>query len=217
MNKEFLSDYKKLILDCGTFNKTANGFNYQYLELAPLLDKVLPLIEQNNFCLIQTVVRTSEKITRKTETPFIWDRKDGDKRILTIEGVDTKTIETPLYELKSTLYHDSGECVECFMPLYVDDIDPQALGSSETYCRRYSIFALLHIRTADDDGLAGSNKGKSNKKEFDSLPKLPEDINQIATFLMQQPNPKAYYREIKENQNIPSELKNQLNKIMYPK
>ena len=207
-------DYKNLLSSIETIAKTKEGYGYTYLELTPLLDIVMPKIIENNFILVQTTRQADGTFIRDTEEPAIYeDKKNG---IRQVEGVCKKHIETPAYVLHSELIHKSGQKIECDMPMYVDDIDPQAIGSAETYMRRYSIYTLLNIRVKDNDGLDGSAKGKQNKALQESKAPLPENIEEIATFLMQQSNPSIYYREIKNRDDIPYDLKRKLNKIMYP-
>lgn len=154
--KSFFEDYKNLIssIDNMTKNKEGGGtkYTYTYVDLTSLLEEVLPKIHENNFILIQTVKMASGVYTRDIKTP------DG-----------SRLIETPAFVLHSELIHVTNVKVECDMPLYVDDIDPQEIGSSETYMRRNSIYALLHIKTEDDDGAAASTKAKKNmpKNFFD--------------------------------------------------
>lgn len=195
MENTFFEDYTNLISNIEKITKTAEGYGYTYLELTPLLETVLPKLQEHNFILVQTVKQSSGNI--------ICESKD-------------KHIETPTFVLHSELIHVSGQKVECDMPLYVDDIDPQAIGSAETYMRRYSIYALLNIKVVDDDGLKASTRGKQNKTEQENKQPLPDDPTDIATFLMGVDNPKIYYRDIKDREDIPYDLKRKLNKIMYP-
>ncbi len=211
----FFDDYKNLLSSIDSIAKTGEGYGYTYLELTPLLDIVIPKIIENNFILVQTVRQANGTFIRDTEEPAVYEDKK-DRNIRKIEGVCKKHIETPAYVLHSELIHKDGEKIECDMPMYVDDIDPQAIGSAETYMRRYSIYTLLNIKVKDNDGLDGSAKGKKNKLAQENKLPLPDDINEIATFLMGQSNPTIYYREIKNSENIPYDLKRKLIKIMYP-
>ena len=215
-NKEnkFFDDYQNLIASIDTIAKTKEGYGYTYLELTPLLDVVMPKIRENNFILIQTTKQVEGTFKRDTEEPAVHEEKKTGNRL--VEGVCKKHIESPAYVLHSELIHKSGEKIECDMPMYVDDIDPQAIGSAETYMRRYSIYTLLNIKVKDNDGLDASPKGKQNKAREEAKAPLPQNIEEIATFLANQNNPQIYYREIKERQDIPLELKRKLNKIMYP-
>ena len=214
MENTFFEDYTNLVNSIDAIAKTKEGYGYTYLELTPLLDVVMPKIQENNFILIQTVKQVSGVYTRDTKEPFIFE--DKKKEIRTVSGVIEKHIETPAFVLHSELIHKGGQKIDCDMPLYVDDIDPQAIGSAETYMRRYSIYSLLNIRVKDNDGLDGSAKGKLNKRVQEDKQPLPENIDEIATFLTRQENPKIYYAEIKNRADIPYDLKRKLNKIMYP-
>ena len=207
-------DYRNLLESIDTIAKTKEGYGYTYLELTPLLDIVLPKIHENNFILVQTVKRTDGEYQRNVKEPAIYENKKTGERV--VEGDVEKYINTPAFVLHSELIHKSGEKIECDMPLYVDDIDPQAIGSAETYMRRYSIYTLLNIRVKDNDGLDASTGGKKNKALQESKIPLPENVDEIATFLMGQSNPSIYYRDIKAREDIPYDLKRKLNKIMYP-
>ncbi len=151
MEETFFNDYQKLITSIDNMTKAKEGYGYKYVELTPLLEEVLPKIHENNFILIQNVKKTDGVFKRS------------------IHGKEPLEIETPAFVLHSQLIHKSGQIIECDMPLYVDDIDPQAVGSAETYMRRYSIYALLHIKTEDDDGVAGSAKGKKNAPKLETF------------------------------------------------
>lgn len=152
---DFFYDYQKLITSINNMTKSKEGYGYKYVELTPLLEEVLPKIHENNFILLQTVKQGTGEYQRKSESEK-----------------ETIDIKTPAFILHSELVHISNQKIECDMPLYVDDIDPQALGSAETYMRRYSIYALLHIKTEDDDGAAGSAKAKKKQpKTFEDFVK----------------------------------------------
>lgn len=153
--KSFFEDYKNLISSIDNMTKSKEGYGYKYVELTPLLEEVLPKIHENNFILVQTVRQGTGEYQRRSEN------KNG-----------ITDIKTPAFVLHSELVHVTKEKVECDTPLYVDDLDPQAFGSVETYMRRYSIYALLHIKTEDDDGAAGSAKAKSKQpKTFEDFVK----------------------------------------------
>ena len=48
--------------------------------------------------------------------------------------------------------HESGEMLECSVPLIVGKNDMQGLGSAITYARRYGLMSLAGIAPEDDDG-----------------------------------------------------------------
>lgn len=144
----FFYDYQNLITSIDNMTKSKEGYGYKYVELTPLLEEVLPKIHENNFILVQTVRQGTGEYQRRSEN------KNG-----------ITDIKTPAFVLHSELVHVTKEKVECDTPLYVDDLDPQAFGSVETYMRRYSIYALLHIKTEDDDGASGSARAKSKQPQ----------------------------------------------------
>lgn len=151
----FFYDYQNLITSIDNMTKSKEGYGYKYVELTPLLEEVLPKIHENNFILVQTVRQGTGEYQRRSEN------KNG-----------ITDIKTPAFVLHSELVHVTKEKVECDTPLYVDDLDPQAFGSVETYMRRYSIYALLHIKTEDDDGASGSARAKSKQpKTFEDFVK----------------------------------------------
>jgi hypothetical protein len=205
----FFEDFRNLQKTIGTITKNAKGFNYSYLDLVKLYDEIEPKLEQNNFIVLSTARRT-EGVIKRTDDKVIIAKDKFNNPTLT----GARTYESPCYEIHTELCHSSGRMITCDLPLYVDDIDPQALGSAITYMRRYSIFVVLGIKTQDDDGASASAKDKS-KRNVEREP-LPDDINEIATFLARQENPKVYYRDIVDNPSIPDELKRKLKKIMYP-
>lgn len=160
---EFYKDYAGLLQSIDTIAKTKEGYGYTYLELTPLLDIVMPKLIEHNFVLVQYVKQSEGVYKRRTVD----------------DAGDETTIETPAFVLHSDLIHTSGVKIECDMPLYVDDIDPQAMGSAETYMRRYSIYCLLNIKVKDNDGLEASAKAKRKKdsegrKSFDELETVDE-------------------------------------------
>lgn len=170
MKAEFFEDYQKLISSINNMTKEKEGYGYKYVELTPLLEEVLPKIHENHFVLVQCVSQAGGDYVRVTTEPAVYESKQNKQRI--VEGEIKKEIRTPAFVLHSELVHVSGEAIKCDMPLYVDDIDPQAFGSAETYMRRYSIYALLHIKTEDDDGASGSARAKSKQpKTFEDFVK----------------------------------------------
>jgi hypothetical protein len=52
------------------------------------------------------------------------------------------------------IHGDSGETVECRVPLIVQKNDMQGYGSAATYCRRYGLMGMAGIAADDDDGNA---------------------------------------------------------------
>lgn len=205
----FFEDYNNLKESIGTITKNAQGFGYSYLELVKLLDTVEPKIKENNFILLSTTRRTDGIIRRSDSAVIVQKDKAGNPTLTSRRDYDT-----PCYEVHSELIHITGQVLSCDLPLYVDDIDPQALGSAITYMRRYSLFVLLGIKTQDDDGAGASAKDKAKHNSKEPLPEKPEEI---ADFLVRQENPTMYYGDLKNRQNeIEPNLYKKLVKIIYP-
>lgn len=58
--------------------------------------------------------------------------------------------------VKTIFAHESGETVECVVPLIVAKNDMQGYGSAVTYARRYGLMAMAGIAPEDDDGNAAA-------------------------------------------------------------
>lgn len=159
----FFKDYQNLISEIDNMTKSKEGYGYKYVELTPLLEEVMPKIFKNHFILVQTVKKMDGEYIRITEEPSVYDNKYDKSR--QVEGILKKEVRTPAFVLHGELIHESGKTIECDLPLYVDDTDPQAFGSAETYARRYSIYALLHIKTEDDDGAGASARSKKRQPQ----------------------------------------------------
>lgn len=63
---------------------------------------------------------------------------------------------------------ESGEQIESVMEIVSEKKDPQKIGSSTSYFRRYSLASLLAMRAEDDDGSRGSGKSFKKKKQIES-------------------------------------------------
>jgi hypothetical protein len=59
-------------------------------------------------------------------------------------------------DMVTKFIHQSGETLECPVPLIVGKNDMQGLGSAMTYARRYGLMALAGIAPEDDDGNAAA-------------------------------------------------------------
>jgi hypothetical protein len=61
--------------------------------------------------------------------------------------------------IETLLTHESGQWVETTTPIKIVGQDNQAIGSAQTYGKRYALCALLGIvADDDDDGMKGSGK-----------------------------------------------------------
>jgi len=58
--------------------------------------------------------------------------------------------------ISTVLIHESGERLECRVPLIVNKNDMQGYGSAVTYARRYGLMCMAGIAPEDDDGNAAA-------------------------------------------------------------
>jgi hypothetical protein len=66
--------------------------------------------------------------------------------------------------------HESGDTLECPVPLILNKNDMQGLGSAYTYARRYGLMALAGIAPEDDDGNAAAAAAPKGPKHGDEKP-----------------------------------------------
>lgn len=64
--------------------------------------------------------------------------------------------DTGRYVKTIFVHGDSGESVECRVPLIVAKNDMQGYGSAVTYARRYGLMGMAGIAPEDDDGAAAA-------------------------------------------------------------
>lgn len=58
--------------------------------------------------------------------------------------------------VQTILAHESGETLECRVPLIIGKNDMQGYGSAVTYARRYGLMSMAGIAPEDDDGNAAA-------------------------------------------------------------
>lgn len=58
--------------------------------------------------------------------------------------------------VETVLIHESGESLNCRVPLILNKNDMQGFGSAVTYARRYGLMAMAGIAPEDDDGNAAA-------------------------------------------------------------
>lgn len=95
--------------------------------------------------------------------------------IQTVEGDKDAMI------LVTTLAHESGQWIKSRLPMLMQKQDPQAMGSSCSYSRRYALSAICGITTddEDDDGEKAMARDKINKKELAELEKVLTECDQV--------------------------------------
>ena len=71
--------------------------------------------------------------------------------------------ETGRYVKTIFLHGETGEVLECRVPLIVGKNDMQGYGSAVTYARRYGLMAMAGIAPEDDDGNAAAKAAPKNE------------------------------------------------------
>lgn len=64
--------------------------------------------------------------------------------------------------VKTTLLHESGEKLECDVPLLLGKQDMQGLGAAITYARRYGLMAMAGVAPAEDEDDDGEGNRRGN-------------------------------------------------------
>jgi hypothetical protein len=88
--------------------------------------------------------------------------------------------DTGRYVKTIFVHGESGEAVECQVPLIVSKNDMQGYGSAVTYARRYGLMGMAGIAPEDDDGNAAS---KAPPKDEPAPPRGPTSMQVAAESL----------------------------------
>lgn len=90
----------------------------------------------------------------------VWDacREPLTKNGLSV--VQSTRMEGGAVVVVTMLLHSSGEYISGEISLSPVKTDPQGHGSAITYARRYALAAMVGVSPEDDDGNAGSGRGK---------------------------------------------------------
>lgn len=118
----------------GALKKDTEAYNYKYVTLDQIQEKMNPLLEENGLLLTQ---------------PMCCKAKG--------EGGEVVASATVLLTKIQDL--ESEEILESSI-LLPTNVKPQDLGSAITYFRRYSLLSLFNLVTEDDDG-AKAQGGKT--------------------------------------------------------
>lgn len=79
--------------------------------------------------------------------------------------------------LITDLRHASGEMVSSCLPLQMEGLQPQALGSLLTYLKRYSLTSLLNVAAdEDDDAQIAQDEPKSSHQRRTRQPPKPQIV-----------------------------------------
>lgn len=80
--------------------------------------------------------------------------------------------------LITDLRHAAGEVVSSCLPLQMEGLQPQALGSLLTYLKRYSLTSLLNVAAdEDDDAQIAQDEPKSSHQRQTRQPPKPQIVH----------------------------------------
>lgn len=101
---------------------------------------------------------------------------------------DLSVIQLPRFydkevEVETMLMHKSGEFIAETLRMPVGQTTAQAVGSALTYCRRYSLSAILNLAADDDDGNAATQQAPqaARTEVVQATVKLGKDAQKAAT------------------------------------
>ena len=144
MSEKNVSIYESLINARKEFKpliETAKNpfFKSTYAPLAEVINSVKDALSNNNIGFFQSVDPIGEKeIVNITTTD-----KTG--------VVKTEQKVVSFSKITTTLFAGNGEKIETSYPLIIADTDPQKVGATVTYAKRYALTAALGIASEDDD------------------------------------------------------------------
>ena len=144
MSEKNVSIYESLINARREFKpliETAKNpfFKSTYAPLAEVINSVKDALSNNNIGFFQSVDPIGEKeIVNITTTD-----KTG--------VVKTEQKVVSFSKITTTLFAGNGEKIETSYPLIIADTDPQKVGATVTYAKRYALTAALGIASEDDD------------------------------------------------------------------
>lgn len=121
------------------------AYNYKYADLSQIQDKIAPALEELKLLIIHSTQNGSVVTT-------IYDVESDASISSSIEIGNIKNKrEWDETDRKGNIIH------------VIEDVDqdPQAIGSTITYYRRYNILQLLDLKTQDDDGAGSSPRAQS--------------------------------------------------------
>lgn len=128
----------------GTLVKDTKAYNYKYVDLNQILEKLQPLLREEGLVLTQPIVEGCV-VTRITEA-----------KMTLITDIEQKSEVKPV----------NWGFIESSIKL-PENLDPQKLGSAITYFRRYTLVSLLALSAEDDDGASVTKKVTSSSNDLD--------------------------------------------------
>ena len=86
----------------------------------------------------------------------------------------TRALDSETVTVYTTLGHSSGQRITGGLTMKPVKADPQGIGSTITYARRYALAAMVGVAPDDDDGNAATGRNTSTEAVRSSVRKEPE-------------------------------------------
>lgn len=98
--------------------------------------------------------------------------------------------------VRTVLAHESGETIDCVVPLLIGKNDMQGLGSAITYARRYGLLCMSGVAPEDDDGNAAV-KSRQPEPPPQKAPDYRDEISEPPmTRLRAEDDPEAWAKAL---------------------
>lgn len=123
-------------------NQKNEHFKSRYANLEAVNDVVKPVLLDNNIVL--------------TQPASVVETDDNGGVSVVVDTV---------------FFHQSGQYAITTLSMKPDKNSPQSIGSTITYCRRYSLLSVAALSVEDDDGNSGSGRDNAPKQTQQSAPR----------------------------------------------
>jgi hypothetical protein len=141
-------------------------------EIAKALSKVQSVLEGASKSSVNPHFKSKYSDLRS-----IWDSL---RDILPENGLSVTQIMSPIdgrdYMI-TMLMHTSGQWIKSVLPLMIEKVTSQGLGSAISYSRRYALAAIVGVYQEDDDGNAATFISRKQVAELVSLLKGHSEIH----------------------------------------
>lgn len=91
--------------------------------------------------------------------------------------VQGASAENEQVSIETRLLHASGQWVESKITVKAKDASPQAVGSALTYCRRYSLAAMVGVTPEDDDAESAQPRKPEQAKQSEREREYPKPVD----------------------------------------
>lgn len=138
----------------------SESINELAMALAKAQGQIVPALKDSNNPFFKSSYADLSSVWAACREPL---SSNGLAVLQTLEHIDG------VLNLVTTLAHASGQWIRSNLPVITQKADIQSLGSAITYCRRYSLSALVGVvADADDDG---ENAMARNQPQHQPKPK----------------------------------------------